>query len=422
MISYTGIHKPYDIGEYSVERNAKVLQRYRFMHEGLLRVMAGQLPARGDWDLKLGLCRHMYENAEAANALRGRIPELRTSSAVLGKEPDAVLSLLIDELIHAENDLELTAGIYAVVKPALLETYRRHMATTQQIVDQPTLRILRTIVLDLEEQVTWGCELQRMLEDSGVFPAHEPFTDRLRSYIAAAGGIDSSLPKTTELPPRERSTEPYRLPLRSVRDPRTMGPVTWARTSMSNAPDDEMGRRVVATMRVRQEEMTACELVSGVLYSQRQMPWSFHRDLARHVWDEARHAMFGQAALEAEGYDWKKEPQYTSDYDVNEHKLPGAQYAWLSIGIEEGAMVSNGKKKEFEYFRDEAKHPLMQQFQDYDWADEVVHANLGRKWVPELLEEEIAFVREVAKKELDHFWSEVNKATEQWRASKAGNE
>lgn len=422
MIHFTGIQKPYDLGEYSVERNAKVLQRYRFMHEGLLRVMAGQLPARGDWDLKLGLCRHMYENAEAANALRERIPELRTSSAVLGKEPDAVLALLMEELIHAANDLELTAGIYSVVKPALLQTYKRHMQTTQQIVDQPTLRILRTIVLDLEDQVAWGAELQRMLEASGAYPAHEEFTDRLRSYIVAAGGIDGSLPKTSELPPRERSSEPYRLPLRSVRDARTMGPVTWARTSMSNAPEDETGRRVVGTMRVRQEEMTACELVAGVLYSQRHMPWSFQRDLARHVWDEARHAMFGQAALEADGYDWKKEPQYTSDYDVNAHKVPGAQYAWLSIGIEEGAMVSNGKKKEFEYFRDIAKHPLMQQFQDYDWADEVVHANLGRKWAPELLGEEIAFVREVAKKELDHFWTEVNKASDEWRASKTGTE
>ncbi|UOK56663.1 hypothetical protein MGI18_17715 [Bacillus sp. OVS6] len=120
--------------------------------------------------------------------------------------------------------------------------------------------------------------------------------------------------------------------------------------------------------------------------------------------------MFGQAALEAEGIEWMSQPQYTSDYDINAHKLPGAQYTWLSIGIEEGAMARTGKRAEYEFCRDEAKHPLMTQFQDYDWADEVVHANFGRKWAPDLIGENIEFVREVAKKELDYFWDKVNAA------------
>jgi hypothetical protein len=44
----------------------------------------------------------------------------------------------------------------------------------------------------------------------------------------------------------------------------------------------------------------------------------------------------------------------------------------------------------------------------------VVHANLGRKWMPDLMGEEIGFVREIAQKELDHFWSEVNKANKEY--------
>ena len=81
-----------------------------------------------------------------------------------------------------------------------------------------------------------------------------------------------------------------------------MGPTTWARTSVADAPADPVQRDLAMKMRVRQEEMTACDLIAGVLYSQSHMPWSFYYDLARHVWDEARHAMFGQAALEADGY------------------------------------------------------------------------------------------------------------------------
>jgi hypothetical protein len=53
--------------------------------------------------------------------MRNRIPELHTSSAVLSKEPDPRLSLLMAELVHAQNDLEWAVAVYEVLKPALLE-------------------------------------------------------------------------------------------------------------------------------------------------------------------------------------------------------------------------------------------------------------------------------------------------------------
>jgi hypothetical protein len=418
MISFTGIANPYALGAYSIEKNVQILQRYRYLHEALARTAAGQLPARGDWDLKLGLCRHLYEDAEAAESLRKRIPQMRTSAAVLNKEPDPCLTLLMDELIHARNDYELAVGIYGIIRPAMLAAYRNHMARTQQIVDQPTIRVLRQAAYDLEEQVRWGEELLEALRSAGAYDeaATASFAAKLQACLDAAGGVDGQGERSKDIPVRDRSREPYRLPHRSVRDPRSMGPTTLARTGSPLKTGDPVERELVMKMRVRQEEMTACELIAAVYYSQRNMPWGFYYDLARHIWDEARHAMFGQAALEADGYEWKSRPQYTSDYDVNAPKLPGAQYTWLSIGIEEGAMISNGKKKEYEWCRDVAKHPLMAQFQDYDWADEVVHANFGRRWSPELMGEELPFVREVAKRELDHFWGEVGAAQQQWEA------
>jgi len=411
MIKYAGIANPYAVGKYGVEQTAAVLQRYRFLHEGLLRTAAGQLPARENWDLRIAMCKHLYEDAEAAESFRVRIPELRTSSATLSKDPDPRLSLLFEELVHAQDDYEWAVAVYEVLKPAVLNAYKTHAAEAQQIVDQPTIRLLRAAILDLEDQLAWGAAwLAEQRESGAPVDKAEPFAAELRALLDAAGGVTGEGERPTDLPRRRRSTTPYVIPRRSKRDPVRMGPTTWARTGVAPTPDDPVLRELTMKMRVRQEEMTACDLIAGVLYSQKNMPWAFYRDLARHIWDEARHAMFGQAALEADGYDWMSRPQYTSDYDVNAEKVPAAQYAWLSIGIEEGAMVTLGKKKEFEWCRDVAKHELMARFQDYDWADEVVHANLGRKWTPELMGEELSFIREVAQKELDHFWSEVHKA------------
>ncbi|MFC0332281.1 hypothetical protein ACFOLF_16350 [Paenibacillus sepulcri] len=414
MIKFAGIANPYHVGAYSVERNAAVLQRYRYLHEGLLRAAAGQLPGREDWNLRMCMCKHLYEDAEAADLLRRRIPELRTSSAVLSKEPDPRLTLLMEELVQARTDLEWASAVYEVIKPAMLEAFRFHLDNTQQIVDQPTIRLLRQAAADLEAQLEWAAALLADLRAQAEQEGEErEFCGVLRTMLLAAGGVAGDLPRSADVPRRWRSGTPYAIPGKSRRDPRRMGPTTLVRTGVENPPADPVLNELVIKMRVRQEEMTACDLIAGVLYTQSSMPWSFYYDLARHIWDEARHAMFGQAALEEDGYEWMTRPQYTSDYDINAEKIPAAKYAWLSIGIEEGAMISLGKKKEYEWCRDEAKHPLMTQFQDYDWADEIVHANLGRKWAPDLMGEPLGFVREIAQKELDHFWAEVRKAEQQ---------
>ncbi|TVY10976.1 hypothetical protein [Paenibacillus cremeus] len=378
MIAFTGISNPYSTGKFSVEINSKVLRRFRYIHEQLFRCEAAQLPARANWHLKAALGRHLYEDAEAVGALRRRILELRTPPTQLLKEPNVTLALLFEDLIHAETDMELLAGIYRVVKPALLEAYTLHMAETQQLVDYPTIRILKVLCMELREQIEWGermiAELQQdgePLELAAEFEAH------IADYLAAAGGITGEQGVRTQLPARWRSGKPYEMPKHAVRDSKRMGPAALGRTSIPSLSDVPDHIRLCMMMKSRQEEMSAVENLASVIYDQKQMPWEFYQDLARHLWDEVRHALFGQAALEAEGIDWMALRQYVGGYDPLIPKLPAQRYALLSIGFEDKAMKRPGKVGEYEFCRDVAKHPLMERFQDYDWADEVTHAAFG---------------------------------------------
>ena len=51
--------------------------------------------------------------------------------------------------------------------------------------------------------------------------------------------------------------------------------------------------------------------------------------------------------------------------------------------IEQGLMPKTGKRYEFEVAR-ESGLPLIATLQDFDWADEVLHSQIGRVWyVPE---------------------------------------
>ncbi|CAN7287433.1 hypothetical protein LJR153_001428 [Paenibacillus sp. LjRoot153] len=420
MISYAGIANPFGTGTYSVEMNSKVLRRYRYIHEQLFRCAAGQLPARENWHLKAALGKHLYEDAEAAGSLRRRILELRTSPMLLQKEPNVTLALLFDELIHADTDLELLVGVYRVIKPALLKAFTQHMTDTQQLVDYPTVRLLKALSSDLREQIAWGEGMIGALQQEGQsLELTAEFESRIKDYLEAAGGISGEQGTSTHVPARWRSSKVYEMPKQAIRDAKKMGPPTMGRTAVPNLPEDPLKIRLIGMMKARQEEMSAVENLASVIYDQKLMPWEFYEDLARHLWDEVRHALFGQAALEAEGIDWMSLRQYVGGYDPLIEKLPAQRYALLSIGFEEKAMRRPGKIAEYEFCRDEAKHPLMERFQDYDWADEVTHAAFGRKWTPELFGEDLDYVRQVADVEL----AEREKFFQAWaKQQEAGNQ
>jgi hypothetical protein len=408
-IKFSGIDNPYETGKYSVADNAKKLLRYVYFHQKLTLIGCAHLAARADWELKHGIGRHLYEDAETATSLRKRVLELRTSKNQLGKSPDPAMELFFAELIHVNSDLEFATLIYGYIKPKLLQIYRKHVVETQQIVDQPTIRMFQQIIWDLEQQVAWG---ERMIihlkAKESLSTEQERFIVYLLDIERAAGGFDGTGARALSYHEKNRSQVAYNLPANAVRDS-SMGPCVNYRSVedlVFETPEEEI---IIGTMCIRQQEMVAAEMIAGVIYQQLDdMPWEFYAELARHVYDEIRHSMFGQSALEVEGYDWRSRPQYVGEYDLLLTKVPALRYALLSVGYEDWAMKRPGKVAEYERFRDVIKRPLLTQFQDYDWADEVIHASFGRKWAPLMLNEELEIVREMTVEPFKNFLTEIS--------------
>lgn len=412
-LHYTGLSQPSKVGSFGVEACAAFLRRVEFVHRKLVYLEAGHLVQRSLWELKAALGRHLYEDAEAVTALRERILDLRQNPSVLTREPDQRLTLVLDELLHARTDEELLVGLYEVVKPALLAAEREYVRTTQQLVDEPSVRLFRTVIANVEEQVAWGQRAVRvMVDERGKRTEVAEFSDKLAGYLAAAGGIGGQEAGAAPAAGRRwRSAEPFVLPMRTVRDRRFPGTVRYKHGAPDDVPPgDETRERLLLMMRTRQEEMNVAEVVAAVIWHRRDQPWEFTHDLARHEWDEMRHCLMGQAALEAEGIDWMRYPQFTGDYDLNATNLPDAQYAWL-FGIESSAMKRTGKRGEYEFCRDEAQHPLMTQFQDFDWADEVKHVHIGREWTAHLYDGDARKAKVAADQAIEEFWAEVDQAT-----------
>jgi hypothetical protein len=304
------------------------------------------------------------------------VTELRTSASILDRVPDERLALLMDEAERADDSREVVVALYGVLKPALLAAYEEHCATTNPLVDFPTCRLLRSIIEEEHEQVGWGREA---LADLASTPAAVEKAGRwaqhLERYLVAAD-LTGKRPRSAALP-RGRSALPEKaLPL-PARDERF--PIVGEYGSL---PPGDPQARLLRMMKVRMNELGAAECVAATMVQTSDMPWEYYHQLARHLWDEVRHSAFGEVALREEGFPcYDAFPERVAILDLYFALSPLERYTLLGIAIENGAMkYPPGKRSEYEWCRDEARHPLMTTFQDYDWADEVIHAQIARRW------------------------------------------
>ncbi|PYI87831.1 MAG: hypothetical protein DME26_04905, partial [Verrucomicrobia bacterium] len=129
------------------------------------------------------------------------------------------------------------------------------------------------------------------------------------------------------------------------------------------------------------------------------------------LWDEARHAMMGEVGFASVEIDWPKQVMvnFTWSLGLNTQLKPFERHAVLYF-IEQGLMPRNGKRFEWEVGQ-ASGNPLSALFQDYDWADEVLHAKFGRDWYLSQFNDPKTAIQYG-----DRAWSRVLMGWAQWRA------
>lgn len=370
---------------YGVEENGRRLHRLAYIERRSMFVCAGHLLSTPEWEIKILLARHLYEDAEHHQTLRTRITELRRADKSVDRCPDAALDALMNEALQAQNTVELLTGLYRVIKPALVAAYQHHLDHINPLVDYPTGRAIRAVLAEEVEHIELGQRYLATLLTPETTPVADAWAAHLTAYLAAAGGLngdDERLP-AAQLPTPRQGAEPWQPSIESARDARFSSSVPKEPCIVVPDYGDATREGLEEMMWVRFHEMSPAEAVAVIMSQQKDMPWAFYHDLARHCWDEVRHASFGQAALEAEGIDITSRPNWTGWVTMTQATMnPIEAYTHLTVAIEQAAMkYPPGKRQEYEFCRDTAQHPLMGLYQDYDWADEVNHAQFGQTWI-----------------------------------------
>ena len=132
--------------------------------------------------------------------------------------------------------------------------------------------------------------------------------------------------------------------------------------------------------------------------------------MTRQLWDEARHAMMGEVGFVSLGINWPQNVMVNFTWSLGLNtQLPPLERHGVLYFIEQGLMPKTGKRFEWETAQ-AAHNPLSALFQDYDWADEVLHARVGRDWYVTEFENPKEAVEWG-----DRCWSKVVMGWKEWR-------
>jgi hypothetical protein len=369
---------------FSIEENVRRLLRFHWIERRLMLIAVARLPATPEWEVKCGLALHQWLDVGHATAWRTRISEMRNPVPSMDAAPDTALNAFLDEVLRAGDTVELLAGLYRVAHPMLADAYRAHLGRTNLLVDHPTARVLRHALADEEEIIAWGqAALAACTRGKSDTARADAWSAHLRAYLDSAGGITGERPVPASKLPPARAREPFVPDMHPRRDARFGGQYNFNFPPhlVYTAPGTPADERNLALLCKRTLEMDVPEMMASFIVERTNQPWEFYVDYSRQLWDEARHAMMGSVAFEARGVDWSRIPLNVSfALRLNLHATPLERQTML-YGIEQSLMPAETGKRVEKETAESSGDALSAHFHDYDWADEVLHAHIGRRWV-----------------------------------------
>jgi Protein of unknown function (DUF455) len=346
-------------GKHVRERidTAQVLTRFHYLERALTLACAGWIPAAPLLEQKAALARTAWQCALAADALRERVFELRYPSRLLEEGADAPLIAVYESAIRAPDPDAFVRGLSEVLLPSLLGEYWAFLEQTDALDDGPTIRILEDAARDKDEQTrelaadgdaAWPEELRRALETLEP-PAGTPFA-------------------IAEDPARD--------------DRYAVSSFYWPDTLDPTYPYGEGVALQLRSAVSHLNEVWAVETAGVILYALApELDWEFVRDAARWVYDESRHMLMGKRRLDAWGLDPAKTPLGGYIYEACKGQDP--IYRLGMLGYFETKNI--GRKRERAQAFAELGDRLSETDMEFDWADETLHAEYGRRWLKELL-------------------------------------
>jgi hypothetical protein len=365
-----------------------LLKRFYFLEQALVRSCAAWIPSVHRIEAKALLARVGWETALTANAMRERVFELRFPSRLMEIGSDAPLVTLYRGSVNAPSSVAFLDGLSTVYLPALRDAERAYLELSDELADGPTSRFLR---LSVEEKTQAVADLVSALEweradaPRGDSAADSAWVVAVRGALAYAGGLGLRDVAPVEVDEVLPPGVPYAVPDDPARDSRYFScSFYWPDTL-----DPEYGYGSGVRLQLRSavshlNEVWAVEVAGAALFElSDDLGWEFMVDAARWTYDEARHMTMGQRRISAWGLAPEDVPLGRYIYDASAAGGdPIFRIGMLGFFETKNIGKKKARAREFGAMGDE----LSQRDMQFDWADETIHAEYGRRWLKRLLE------------------------------------
>ena len=330
-------------------------------------------------DAKVAFGLQMHRAMERATALRSRVKGLCHATAEDATVASGLRSV-VSHIDRAQTPDRFAASVYRWLYPRLTEGYKTHLRQTDPDGDRASIDLIRSFLPAIEEERRDGRALSR---------------------VKRRGDATAWLRELDELWTARTAGEPLTLE-NALWDPvdraRTAARPAWSQLSESGSlglvAADPVGDEQDVGMFLHKEldeEYTALELIARNSYEHPDMPWAFHRDMARHASDEARHAIMITRLMTTRGFRHGDFAVSVSSYEglyEFEPCAPGSrkELLWRMLirqTFMEGLAIDN-LAFDIERRRAAGQSDIADVL-EYILRDEVFHAQSGLRWSRELL-------------------------------------
>ena len=200
---YSAFDVPADLrelhGRYDVETTALRVRNFRYAQEWLMMILGGWIATIPEVPVKTGLGKIVWDDAQSADQLGNRLPELRcgkrsVTSSEAANEGFAAFIQAVAEPERPDLTIEKLVGVFDVLKPHLLKVYDRMQRETDQIADAPTIEILDDVMRRTRKHIAWGEEvLERLCDTDGRRELRRRRAAELRAKLEACGGVTGEI-------------------------------------------------------------------------------------------------------------------------------------------------------------------------------------------------------------------------------------
>jgi hypothetical protein len=132
----------------TVRERAETIATFRHIEVRLMETLARWVPSTPEMEVKILLGRHVWEVAQHADALGKRTYELRAAMHFTQRPADDYIAFL-DALDQATGGADRLHALYDITFPALTVRYESFLAKTDELLDAPSVKVVRRIVGDM---------------------------------------------------------------------------------------------------------------------------------------------------------------------------------------------------------------------------------------------------------------------------------